>query len=192
MLKQLVTEVEKLSTSSSSNPNFTAMKNLLKKTDEADALVDKLQSTQTTSTSPATPITDVDYVYDAGFFYSHLPATHLRCPAEGLRIIFGGRPFLWQQYALLQYESKVRFQKEHRHDFANLDPVAFASASWTIFLKELERTNPKHALFDARLRDRAPNAVARLRDHLLSPFRQVSERLRAAGESDTPAFVRSA
>jgi len=71
-------------------------------------------------------IDNTEYYYDCGYHYKRLQGKFIRSPEEGLRAIFGDRPWLWQQYALLRFEEKVRFQEGHVDDFENLSPVEFA------------------------------------------------------------------
>jgi len=50
------------------------------------------------------------FTYNAGT-ERNVEAYDLRASETGLKILFGKRPWVWQQYALLKLESKLRFQK---------------------------------------------------------------------------------
>lgn len=49
------------------------------------------------------------YTYNAGS-ERNVEAHDLRSPETGLLLLFGKRPWVWQQYALLKLENKLRFQ----------------------------------------------------------------------------------
>jgi hypothetical protein len=55
------------------------------------------------------------YTYNAGT-ERDVEAQDLRTPETGLLILFGKRPWVWQQYAMLKLENKLRFQKGHQDD----------------------------------------------------------------------------
>lgn len=50
------------------------------------------------------------FTYNAGA-ERNVEAYDLRTPENGLKILFGTRPWVWQQYAILKLEKKLRFQK---------------------------------------------------------------------------------
>jgi len=127
-------------------------------------------------------IKKIEYRYDCGYHYKLIKHKFLRCPEEGLRVVFGDRPWLWQQYVLLKYEERVRFSPGHSDDFENLDPVEFAETFWDIFLEKFKKKNPSHPLYNEILNDRT-DAVSKLREHLLKPF-HILDDIRKGDEGD--------
>ena len=97
-----------------------------------------------------------------------------------MRVVFGDRPWLWQQYVLLKYEERVRFSPGHGDDFENLDPVMFAEGFWDIFLEKFQKSNPKHPLYNKVIIEET-DAVSKLREHLLKPFQILDDIRRADG-----------
>ena len=53
--------------------------------------------------------------------YRDIDETQMRSPEEGLRAVFGSRPWVWQQWAILKVEQKLRFQEGHQDDFLGRD-----------------------------------------------------------------------
>jgi hypothetical protein len=62
-------------------------------------------------------------------------AEELRSPEQGLRLVFGTRPWLWQQWACLKIEHVLRFQKGHQDDFASKDVQKYAMELWDQWLE---------------------------------------------------------
>lgn len=114
-------------------------------------------------------ITRYEYLYDCGLHYKLIGPKFIRAPEEGLRVIFGNRPWLWQQYALLKYEERVQFSLGHKDDFEKLDPVTFAEDFWNVFLTNFERKNPDHPLFNKALKEHT-DTHQKLKEHILKPF----------------------
>mmetsp|Transcript_26845 Transcript_26845/g.50881 ORF Transcript_26845/g.50881 Transcript_26845/m.50881 type:complete len:1098 (+) Transcript_26845:151-3444(+) len=110
-----------------------------------------------------------EYKYDCGYHYKLYDSKFIRAPEEGLRTIFGDRPWLWQQYVLLKYEERVRFSAGHNDDFEELDPVAFAQEFWRTFLDKFEANNPDHPLYNDVIL-KYTKAREKLEQHLLKPF----------------------
>lgn len=54
-----------------------------------------------------------NFTYNAGI-ERHVYADDMRASETGLKLIFGYRPWVWQQWALLKLEEKMRFQKDHQ------------------------------------------------------------------------------
>ena len=61
-----------------------------------------------------------------------IPERLIRSPEDGLKRVFGFRPWVWQQFALLRIEQHLRFQEDHERDFAETDCVAFADKSFDL------------------------------------------------------------
>ncbi len=100
----------------------------------------------------------------------------IRHPESGLKAIFGHRPWLWQQYACLKLEEKIRFQENHHRDFDKLDIDRFARGEWDAFVGHDGNQDLKALLADPRL----VHAKTALMHHIFSPFR-IMEGLRNAG-----------
>ncbi|GMH47464.1 hypothetical protein TrRE_jg8826 [Triparma retinervis] len=115
---------------------------------------------------------DIDnmvHFYDCGYHNKRLESKYIRGPEEGLRALYGGRPWLWQQYALLRYEEKVRFQVGHVDDYENLNPVEFAQEEWSKFYEKFRANNRSHALYNDLLNEKT-ESLQKLKNHLISPF----------------------
>lgn len=78
---------------------------------------------------------EYNFYYNCGE-YQMLEEERLRSPQEGLRRIFGMRPWIWRSYALLRYENFVRFQKNHENDFNEVDAQQYARNLWVEWLKD--------------------------------------------------------
>ena len=70
-----------------------------------------------------------NFYYNAGT-YMMLDVDAVRSPEEGLRAIYGSRPWLFQQWALLKFETVLRFQKDHPSDFEEISAMRFARDLW--------------------------------------------------------------
>jgi hypothetical protein len=78
---------------------------------------------------------EYNFYYNCGEF-KMLEEEYLRSPQEGLRRIFGMRPWVWLSYALLRYENFIRFQKNHENDFDEVDAQQYARNLWAEWLKD--------------------------------------------------------
>lgn len=65
-------------------------------------------------------------MYDT-YFSGLYTEADMRPSTEGLQAIFGKRPFIWQQMALLQLEERLHFEEIYVDDFERFDYVKFAS-----------------------------------------------------------------
>lgn len=105
-------------------------------------------------------------------FYSYfdgdnlIPQNHIRAPEEALKRVFGMRPWLWQQYALLQTEDYCRFQEFHERDFQNM---SFTQSAEILFQKWL--TDARNADFRQLFHSRPKPEQDKLVHHLCAPFR---------------------
>ena len=81
---------------------------------------------------------------------------NIRAPAEGLQAVFGMRPWLWQQFTLLQLEKRLRFDADHEDDFDEIDNLRFGKLRWDAWL---------HADGNADFKDRYDSlpAISRVR-----------------------------
>ena len=107
-----------------------------------------------------------DYVYAYNLGKGKLvPPFLVRAPEEGLKRVFGMRPWLWQQWAMLRVSELVRFQDGHQRDFETLTFVHAAASLWEQWLRD-----PRNADF-ARVFDGHDHHVqSKLLDHVLGPF----------------------
>ena len=118
-----------------------------------------------------------DYFYNSGHV-TRIPECNVRASREGLEQVFGGLPFLWQQYALLKYESVVRFQEQSEFDFEALDPVLFAKKLFKLWL---ENSTFRDVFFHKRLDDRTRTKLKR---HLYAPFEKLNDMRENKGDWD--------
>jgi len=58
----------------------------------------------------------------------------IRSPEEGLKKIFGNRPWVWQQWAIIKLEEKIRFQEGHQYDCMEMDVQKYAADLWDEWL----------------------------------------------------------
>lgn len=91
----------------------------------------------------------------------------LRAPEEALLTLFGSRPWIWQQWALLKVEKLLRFEQGHPHDFEQLDVPRYARYLWRRWIE-----NPGgNSDFLRRLDDpRLASSSDLLFDHIMKPF----------------------
>jgi hypothetical protein len=98
------------------------------------------------------------YKYNAGSD-RNVDAYDLRAPESGLKAVFGKRPWVWQQWALLKVEAKMRFQEGHQDDFVELDLQKYASDLWQQWLEEPENADFRKVYFDDRIGDKGRNLL---------------------------------
>ncbi|GMH60248.1 hypothetical protein TrST_g4495 [Triparma strigata] len=130
----------------------------------------KIKMEQVTEMSRVKEVKRYEYLYDCGLHYKMIKPKFIRAPEEGLRVVFGDRPWLWQQYALLKYEERIKFSLGHKEDFENVDPVEFAKKYWVIFLDKFKKRNPNHPLYNEVIVNHT-KARENLEEHLLKFFR---------------------
>jgi len=82
-----------------------------------------------------------EYAYNVGTQLT-IPPFLTRAPEEGLKRIFGMRPFVFQQWCMLRVMNFCRFQEEHQRDFENMNFVLQAELIWVNWLD-----NPSNADF---------------------------------------------
>ena len=90
------------------------------------------------------------FTYNAGAD-RNVEGNDLRMTESGLKLIFGTRPWVWQQFALLKLEAKLRFQEGHQDDFMEMDIQKFASDSWEWWLNRPENADFKAIYDDERV-----------------------------------------
>jgi len=113
------------------------------------------------------------YFYNAGL-QRMLTVDQLRSPEQGLRAIFGARPFLFQQWALLKYESTVRFQEDHPADFTEMNAQEFAHNLFDAWIIDPRNSDLKKVVFD-EAGGESKVVQEELLDHILKPFQLIDE-----------------
>ena len=73
------------------------------------------------------------FTYNAGED-RNIEEEDLRSPEEGLKMVFGSRPWVWQQWAILKVEEKLRFQEGHQDDFMEKDIQKLATGELRLIL----------------------------------------------------------
>jgi len=91
----------------------------------------------------------------------------VRSPEEGLKRVFGNRPWIWQQWAMLKLEEKIRFQEGHQHDCIEMDVQKYGADLWDQWLEHESNLEFKNAFND----DRVGNVGrSELLNHIQTPF----------------------
>lgn len=57
-------------------------------------------------------------------------------PVDVLEAHFGRAPWLWQQWAVLRLEERLRFQEDHPRDFIEVDATQFGKMLWDQWLQD--------------------------------------------------------
>lgn len=90
----------------------------------------------------------------------------IRKPQEGLTRIFGYRPWIWQQWALLKVEQQLRFQAGNHHDFERFNIPLYARDLWFEWLNSPKNKDFKDYMLDHRIKLCQDD----LFDHIMKPF----------------------
>jgi hypothetical protein len=98
------------------------------------------------------------FTYNAGS-ERDVDAYDLRTPETGLKTVFGSRPWVWQQWALLKVEAKLRFQEGHQDDFFELDIQKYASDLWEEWLEAPCNADFRRVYFDERIGEKGRNLL---------------------------------
>jgi len=108
---------------------------------------------------------DDEFLYNVGS-RRRLSVYEIRVPEEGLRKIYGYRPWIWQQWAFVKLEQKLRFQENHHDDFEVFQIPEYARDLWFEWLGD-----PENKDFVAHMSDERINACQDdLFDHIMKPF----------------------
>ena len=99
------------------------------------------------------------FTYNAGA-ERNVEAYDLRTPETGLKLIFGCRPWVWQQWALLKLEAKIRFQKGHQDDFMEMDIQRFAADLWDQWLEHPANAEFSEVFYDERIGEKGRALLA--------------------------------
>jgi hypothetical protein len=130
---------------------------------------------------------DYDYFYNVGSA-SLLDTSQVRAPEEGLKLIFGFGPWVWQQWACLQLETFTRFQQDHDQDFVNANFRKVASDLWTYWV-ENKRNAEFKVLYDGveawKPPKNGPGTQEKLMTHIMSPFRIMDDIAKNKGDKYT-------
>ena len=105
------------------------------------------------------------FLYNVGT-RRRLSPYEIRVPEEGIRKLFGNRPWIWQQWAFVKLEQKLRFQENHYDDFEVFNIPEYARDLWFEWLLDPDNKDFFDHLNDSRL-----NACQDdLFDHIMKPF----------------------
>jgi len=91
----------------------------------------------------------------------------VRAPRQGLEAIFGPRPFLWQQYALVRLESYLRLEENHAFDFMDFNIYLNARRWFREWLEHPDNSDWLEEIY----RIEEPHTQELLRHHLFTPFK---------------------
>lgn len=100
----------------------------------------------------------------------NLMESEVRWPEEGLTLIFGMGPWVWQRWACLRLENRLRFQEGHEDDFEALDILSYTKDLWEIWLAD-SRNKSFRDLY-ARVGEAGQQELL---DHILTPFDLIDE-----------------
>jgi hypothetical protein len=123
------------------------------------------------------------FTYNAGL-RRKIKEIDLRSPEAGLKLIFGCRPWVWQQWAILKVEEMLRFQPGHQNDFATKDIQKFAADLWEQWLNHPANLEFKELFYDDRIGDKGRTVLV---DHIQKPFELID---RIGEENDDWDFAK--
>lgn len=106
-----------------------------------------------------------EYFYNVGA-RRRLRRYDIRAPEDGLLRVFGTRPWLWQQWAVLKLEQQLCFHPGHRNDFEVFNIAQYARDLWFQWLNDPQNNGFKEYLADPRVIKSQEN----LFDHMMKPF----------------------
>uniref|UniRef100_A0A7S4M9V9 Uncharacterized protein n=1 Tax=Odontella aurita TaxID=265563 RepID=A0A7S4M9V9_9STRA len=108
-----------------------------------------------------------DFYYHCGK-HRRLREDELRSPKEGLRRVFGRRPWVWQQYACIKVEDKLRFQEGHQNDCILFDVQKYVAELWEEWLNHPSNSDFKAVFDDDRVGDFGRRELI---IHVMKPFK---------------------
>lgn len=103
-----------------------------------------------------------NFTFNAGA-HRDVDSSRLRASKTALKIVFGSRPFVWQQWALLKLEAKLRFQDSHQDDFLEMDIEKFGMDSFKWWLNQPRNEDFRRVYYDERVGEKGR---ALLLDHV--------------------------
>jgi len=110
---------------------------------------------------------DYEYYYNIGA-ESLINPKNVRAPEEGLKLIFGYRPWVWQQWAVLQVETTTRFCEDHDMDFQAINFRKAAKDLWDYWFNNKKNAEFKEHVL--RVEEEYPGSQDKLVAHILTPF----------------------
>ena len=110
---------------------------------------------------------DYEYFYNIGSV-SLIEPRKVRAPEEGLKLVYGFRPWVWQQWATLQLEVNTRFCQDHDMDFTSVSFRKSAKDLWDYWFNHRNNVDFKEHVL--RVEEKYPGSQAKLLAHILSPF----------------------
>jgi hypothetical protein len=123
------------------------------------------------------------FTYNAGR-HRNIKEEDLRASEAGLKHLFGHRPWVWQQWAILKVEEKLRFQPGHQNDFASKDIQKLAADLWEQWLNHPANIEFYSLFYDERIGDKGR---AELLNHIQKPFQTIDKMVgEANSEWDFP------
>jgi len=117
-----------------------------------------------------------EYFYNVGA-RRRLRRYEIRAPQDGLLRVFGTRPWIWQQWAILKLEHQLCFHQGHRNDFEVFNIAQYARDLWFQWLNNPQNKDFKEHLADPRVEKSQEN----LFDHMMKPFYQMDDMRREDG-----------
>ncbi len=109
------------------------------------------------------------FSYNAGL-ERNIKEEDLRAPEAGLKFLFGYRPWVWQQWAILKVEEKLRFQEGHQYDFFTNDIQKLAADLWEQWLEHPANIEFSQLFYDERIGERGRIALV---NHIQKPFQLI-------------------
>ena len=111
------------------------------------------------------------FTYNAGN-ERRIKEEDLRSSEAGLKYIFGCRPWVWQQWAILKVEQHLRFQEGHQNDFEIQDIQKLAADLWDQWLEHPSNTEFYQLYWDKRI---GATGRKELRNHIQKPFQLIDK-----------------
>jgi hypothetical protein len=111
------------------------------------------------------------FSYNAGLA-RNIKEEDVRSPEAGLKFIFGSRPWVWQQWAILKVEEKLRFQEGHQNDFHTKDIQKLTADLWEDWLNHESNAEFFQLFYDDRIGEKGR---VQLMDHIQKPFQLMDE-----------------
>ena len=107
-----------------------------------------------------------ELLYDVGS-QKNLSSDEIRCSEAGLKALFGVRPWVWQQYALLKLEERLRFQKDHAEDFVNFPIKDYIDDLWKQWLDNPDNSDFKELFNHNLIGESGRRSLVK---HIMTPF----------------------
>ena len=118
------------------------------------------------------------FYYDAGS-KRRLKEENIRSPEEGLKFVFGTRPWIWQKWAMLKLEKKLRFQEGHQDDFVTFDVQKYIIDLWNEWISNPLNEEFRNLYYDEKIGDYGRSDLMK---HIFQPFRIIDLVSEGSGE----------